>query len=187
MSRAYRIMVKGSIERVVHVEDGVCSALELLPILPKERMREILASELTQRGFTRDGSKVRRTEKDGTTTEVDLEHDTVSVRVASEVALKLERQRTDNVYEERMEGARERMQEALDADLERLAKVSQERARQEATALLERKLKDLRLEVDRVTNRVTAEALKEKAAQMGEIEEIHEDSETGTLTIKVKV
>ena len=33
MSRAYRVTVKGSVHRVVHVEDGVCTSLELLPIL----------------------------------------------------------------------------------------------------------------------------------------------------------
>ena len=39
----------------------------------------------------------------------------------------------------------------------------------------------------RVTARVTAEALKEKARKLGEIEEMHEDAETGELTIKVRL
>ena len=52
---------------------------------------------------------------------------------------------------------------------------------------LEKKLGDLRKELDSVTTRVTAEALKEKARTLGEIEELHEDSETGELTIKVRL
>jgi hypothetical protein len=36
-------------------------------------------------------------------------------------------------------------------------------------------------------NRVTIDALKERAGQLGEIEELHEDAESGELTIKVKV
>jgi hypothetical protein len=65
MSRAYRVTVSGSVERVVHVEDGVCASLELLPILAKERMSEILGAELARRGFsTEDGVARRREEGD---------------------------------------------------------------------------------------------------------------------------
>ncbi|MGZ3478136.1 MAG: hypothetical protein ACXVCJ_26805, partial [Polyangiales bacterium] len=52
MSRAYRIRVSESIERIVHVEDGVATSLEILPILPKERMQELLAKELEGAGLT---------------------------------------------------------------------------------------------------------------------------------------
>ena len=56
MSRAYRVTVKGSVHRVVHVEDGVCTSLELLPILPQERTGEILGAELARRGFAVENS-----------------------------------------------------------------------------------------------------------------------------------
>ena len=187
MSRVYRVSVSGSVDRIVHVEDGVCSQLELLPILAKERMREILAAELSGRGFTREGEVLRRAEDGGVTTEVDLESGTVTVRVAAEVELKIERTRTARIEEERMKGAREALQKAADAEDEEAAQIAQEHARKEATSRLEAKLKDLKKELDSATNRVTAEALKERARQMGEIEEMHEDSETGELTIKVRV
>jgi hypothetical protein len=56
-----------------------------------------------------------------------------------------------------------------------------------ATKQLEGRLRDLRGEMDQVVSRVTIDALKERAAQLGEIEELHEDAQTGELTIKVKV
>ena len=46
MSRAYRVSVSESLSKEVRVEDGLCSRLELLPILPKERLGELLAKEL---------------------------------------------------------------------------------------------------------------------------------------------
>jgi hypothetical protein len=41
--------------------------------------------------------------------------------------------------------------------------------------------------LDQVVNRVTAEALKRKAAQMGRIKEMTEDPQAGSLTIVVEV
>ena len=76
---------------------------------------------------------------------------------------------------------------ALLASLEDEAKRQTEEARREATLKLETKLKDLKQELDGVVNRVTAQALKEKAREMGEIQEIVENEDTGELTIKVKL
>jgi hypothetical protein len=192
MSRAYRIAVSGSVERIVEVDDGVCSSLELLPVLPKERMRELLAAELARRGFAREGAVASRAMEDGIRVEIDLDAGTVTVRVSSEVALSIEGERTgavagDRPAEEAIAAARERLQAQLDAELEKEAQARTESARRELTKRLEGKLKDLKRELDGVINRVTGEALKEKARQMGEIEELVEDAETGALTIKVRL
>jgi hypothetical protein len=45
----------------------------------------------------------------------------------------------------------------------------------------------LKKELNGAINRVTAEALKQKAAQIGQIKEVTEDPESGSLTIKVEV
>ena len=55
------------------------------------------------------------------------------------------------------------------------------------TDQLEAQLGDLRQELDQAVNRVTAEALKRKAAQLGQIKEITEDPQAGSLTIVVEV
>jgi hypothetical protein len=65
MSRAIQIRVSESVVRTVHVEDGVQSPLEMLPILAPDRMGELLARELEELGFERDGKVARRTDKDG--------------------------------------------------------------------------------------------------------------------------
>ena len=42
-------------------------------------------------------------------------------------------------------------------------------------------------QLDQATNRATAKALKQKAAQIGQIKELTEDPESGSLTIVVEV
>ena len=72
-------------------------------------------------------------------------------------------------------------------DLEKQAEKKTAEMQTEVTDRLERRLDDLRRELDQAVNRVTAEALKQKAAQMGQIKEITEDPQTGSLTIVVEV
>ena len=190
MSRAYRIAVKGSVERIVHVDDGVCTSLELLPILPKERMSEHLADELVRRGFARDGNVASRSVEDGILVEVELDTGRVTVRIDSDVAIDVKGRREAAMREgtpEKIEEARQKIATELQASLESEAEMQAQRGRREATAKLEARLKDLRQELDGVVNRVTAQALKEKARQMGEVQEIVEDEKTGALTIKVKL
>ena len=61
------------------------------------------------------------------------------------------------------------------------------RVQKKATDILEGALVDLRGELDRVVNRVTAEALKRKASRLGQIKEMTEDPEAGSLTIVLEV
>lgn len=187
MSRAYKVTVKGSVQRVVHVEDGVCTELELLPILPPERTAEILAQELGARGFTTGDGVARRVEKDGIQIEIDTRTGTVSVKAEATADIKVEHERSERIYEEVLEAGREAAQRRVDSAAEREAVAAEERAKQDVATKLEGRLGDLKRELDGVTNRVTAEALKEKARKLGEIEELHEDTETGELVIKVKL
>ncbi len=191
MSRAYRVAVSGSIERVVHIEDGVCGSLELLPILPKERMRELLATELSKRGYAVEGHIAKKKIEDGITIEVDLDASTVSVKVDGQVALDLHREETRRLGErpsrEHEASARASLQKEVDKKLEEAAALEVERGQRSIAQKLEGKLRDLKVEIDDAINRVTGEALKEKARTMGEIEEISEDPATGSLTIKVKL
>jgi FtsH ternary system domain X5 len=187
VSRAYRVTVKGSVHRVVHVEDGVCTSLELLPILPAERTAEMLAAELARRGFTRKNGVASRTGEDGVIVEVELATGAVSVKAEATANIAIETQQTERIAEEVLEKGRKQAQQRVEARAESEAKAAETKAREEVTARLEKKLGDLRRELDSVTARVTADALKEKARQLGEIEEMSEDAETGELTIKVRL
>jgi len=52
---------------------------------------------------------------------------------------------------------------------------------------LEKKLCDLQPELSDVVNKVTRQAIKEKAQQLGTVKEVSEDEESGSLTIKIEV
>lgn len=186
MSRAYRISIKESLAHHVQVEDGVRSTLELLPILQKDRMRELLAQELAQRGFTREGSTATRKESNGVEVEVDLETGQVSATAQGHEEVKLSTERTA-VVDQDARGEREAaLRRVAQESLQREAKAEEEALRKKVTAQLEGTLKDLKGELDGVVNRVTATALKTRAAELGQVEEVHEDA-NGGLTIKVRV
>ena len=186
MSRAYQIRIKESVKEHIRVQDGVCSSLELLDILPRESMGEILAKALEEKGFERDGDKMRRTD-DGIEVEVDLKEGTVTARLTVEKDVDLTVERSRTVAEEVAAREEERLREHVKKGLEREVDAERERLTDEVATKLEKHLINLRKELDQVVNRVTADALKAKAASLGEIEEITEDAETGNITIKVKV
>lgn len=186
MSRAYRITVAESLSRHVHVDDGVCSNLELLPILEQGAMGELLAAELEQKGFERDGDHATRTEKDGVTVKVNVKSGEVAVTAEGHLDLELEAKRTAVLDRPASPDREKTLRAAAQDQLVREAAAEEEALRRKVTAQLEGKLKDLKDELGSVVNRVTANALKKRASELGTVEEIHEDG-SGNMTIKVRV
>lgn len=189
MSRAYRITVKESLQRDLTASDEVCSGLEILEILPPEQMAELLRGELKGRGFQDEGEKLVRSEN-GVTVTVDPKTGEISVKAETSDNVDLKAERDDWGYEDVGPGEgvlRQRAQEQLKQDLERRASQQQAKLQTEATEKLEGHLDDVRKELGKAVNRVTAEALKRKAASLGQIKEMTEDPESGSLTIKVEV
>ncbi len=135
MSRAYRIAVTESLNRIVQAEDGVCSRLELLPLLPREELGGLLAAELSRRGFTREGDTLVRIEPDDVRVEVDVTTGEVRVRVADEAEVELHATREvavairDNPTPEQVaeagEKAKAQVREALEVQAEREGEVLQ--------------------------------------------------------------
>ena len=186
MSRAYRITVAESLSRHVQVDDGVCSNLEVLPILEKDRMGELLAAELVDKGFVRDGDEAVRKEKDGVTVKVNVKSGEVAITAEGHVDLKLETKRTAVVENPNSPDREKLLRSQAQEQLAREASAEEESLRRKVTAQLEGKLKDLKGELDSVVNKVTATALKTRAAELGTVEEIHEDG-SGNMTIKVRI
>lgn len=190
MSRAYRIRVSESISETVRVEDGVCASLEMLPVLAKERMSELLGVELERRGFRREDGTAVRTEADGIEVSVDLATAQVTVKATGqkEVAKTADRE----VMLDEDSGAAGRtsaeasVREGLRRDLEQAKNAEQAKLAEEVTKRLERKVGDLKSELDQAVNRVTGDALKERASQLGQVESISEEA-NGGLTIKVRL
>jgi hypothetical protein len=191
MSRAYRIRVKEALTREIRAEDSIETTLEILEVLPPEQMGELLAKELEQRGFERqdDGTLVRQEEGGATIT---IEPCTGKVTVSAQASdqVDLEGSREGYGYDDvgpNRRAIEERLSKELKADLEKKAEQQAAKTQSAATARLEKALQDAQPELNEVVNRVTGEALMEKAKQMGEVKEVSGDAESGTLTIKVEV
>ena len=189
MSRAYKIKAKESSRHVLRASDHVSATLELLEILPPERMAELLAHELQRRGFKAQGTKLIRQEKDGVVIEVDPATATVTVRAESEKAVTIEGEREawTAATGKQMQREEERLRQEVLGDLQRQADKQKAGLQKQVTDQLEAHLIDKHKELDQAVNRVTAEALKEKAAQIGHIKAMTEDAQTGSLTIVLEV
>jgi hypothetical protein len=186
VSRAIQIRVSESVVRTVHVEDGVQSPLEVLPILAPERMGELLGKELEALGFVRDGDTMKRVDADGVEITVDLRATTVHVKLGAQTELAEGIDLEARTGEERKEAAEKALRaDAIDVLDKRVAEKT-EALRREVTAQLEKKLGDLRKELDGAVGRATVAALTERAGQLGTIEEVASD-EAGSVTIKVKL
>jgi FtsH ternary system domain X5 len=189
MSRAYKIRVKESVNQDLKASDEVCSDLEILEILPGDQMAELVAKELKARGFEEKDGKLVRT-KDGVSVSVDAKSGEVTVKAEKGETVELETEKEGWGYDDigpRASQMRKNLSEQAKAELERRSQRQQERLQGEATEELEGALAGVRKELNDAVNAVTREALKQKAAQIGEIKEMSEDPEAGTLTIKVEV
>jgi hypothetical protein len=191
MSRAYRIKVKEALKREVMAEDSICTQVELLQILPPESMGELLARELEARGFEpQEDGTLTRTEKTGVTIVIEPCTGEVTIRAESSQTVALEGTREGFGYDDigrSSEQIKGRLSKELIDDLEKRVENEAKKVQNAATAKLEKALADLQSELAEVVNRVTSEALKQKAAQMGTIKEISEDAEAGSLTITLEV
>lgn len=189
MSRAYRITVKESLARDLAASDEVCTSLEILEILPAEQMAELLRGELAGRGFEEQEGELVQT-GNGVTVRVDPKTGDVSVKADAADRIDIKAERDDWTYDDvgpGEEAIRRRLQEQLKQDLERRVTQEQCQLQNEATEKLEGHLDEVRKELSQAVNRVTAEALKRKAASLGQIKEMTEDPESGSMTITVEV
>ena len=189
MSRAYRIKVRESLRKLLRAHDRVQTELELLGILPAEEMAALLEKELQGRGFKKeDKALVRR--QGGVTISVEPETGTVTLQGERQEDLDIKGEREGRGYEDQGKG-RQGLQKQLQKELKEVLKKEAERResdlQRKLADQLEAHLGDLQRELDQAVNRVTAEALKRKAAQLGTIKELTEDPEAGALTIVLEV
>ena len=182
MSRAYRLRVSRTVERVVVTDDEASSDLELLPLLPKERMAALLDAELGRRGFEVDDGVARRDLGEGLG--IEIIGGRVTVRMRRETKVKHEVRRRSQLDTEAL---RQRLLASAQAEAEERTNRDVSRIEREAARVLEQGLRDMQAELDRVVHAVTATALEEKARSLGEITELHADPETGELVIRVKL
>jgi hypothetical protein len=183
------VSVRECQNRTIRAEDHVSTQLEILEVLPPEQMAGLLADELEKRGFERDGTILRR-KQNGVTISVETSTGTVTVATEASEETTVEAERTDRAYDEvgpHAKSVRENLKKQVQKDIERKVDEKTAGLQTKVTDRLEGELNDVRQELDQAVNRVTAEALKRKAAQMGQIKEMTEDPQAGSLTIVVEV
>lgn len=190
MSRAYRITVKESDTRHLKAGDEICTQLEILEILPPEDMATLLKEELKKRGFKeQEDGKMTRQDGDVTVT-VDPCSGEVTVKAETQETVSQEARRDATGFNDvgpNENSLRDRVKDQLKVDLDKKFDQEQSRLQNKATEELEKHLNELQPEISEVVNQVTRDALKQKAQQMGNVKEISEDAESGSLTIKVEV
>ncbi len=174
MSRGYRVSWRPPVRRAsrdIDAEDRLHLRVELMPILDEGEMAALLRAELEAGDWSVSGDDLV-CERDGA--DVRLSGGEVVASVRDRVTV-TGSGRTDHeagiAAEARVEGTERDLKRAVTRRLTGLEK-------------------DLRGELDRVVQRVYIEALKRKAARMGDVESI--DERTGEdgeleLTIRVKV
>jgi hypothetical protein len=189
MSRAYRIKIRESLDRTLRAEDSVSTRLEILEVLPPDQMAGLLAAELEAEGYEREGGLLVR-KQDGVVVSVDPTTGEVTVRAEACEDVHVEGEKQGAAYDDAgpsSKAVREQLRRQLQGDLDRKANEQEAALQGQVTDRLEGQLVDLSRELDGAVNRATAEALKIKAAQLGQIKEISEDKEAGSLTIVVEV
>jgi hypothetical protein len=189
MSRSYRVSVRECVNKVIKAEDRISTELEILEILPPEQMAGLLADELEKGGYRREGNLLVK-EEDGVVVSVDTEKGTVTVSAEASESTKVEGERHGRAYDDvgpHASQVRENLRQEVQRDLEKKVEEKTGALQSKVTDRLEAQLGDLRQELDKVVNKVTAEALKRKAASLGQIKEMTEDPQSGSLTIVVEV
>jgi hypothetical protein len=190
MSRAYRITVRESETRTLTGSDEISTRLELLDILPPEATAGLLKGALAERGFEEQPDGTFARQDGGLTVTVDPCDGTVTVKSEVSEAVGLEVRRDTSGYDDigpSEKVIRERMKDQLKADIDKKAEQEAGKLQEKATAALEQHLDELQPELGRIVNKVTREALKQKARSLGTVTEVSEDAEAGNLTLTIEV
>jgi len=192
MSRPYRILVRKAIREEVRVGDRSTIKLNLDDILPPEEMKAILEEVLARHGWerTEEGWKKDRGQGEVMTLDLDtlevvttVEREEVIERVVEREARgdtwnwRRMREMTEEELRQDQERLRRQVEKQLEQELnlEQLKSRRQQELQEEILRHLEETEPERREELNRIVLEVYAEALKQKARSLGEIEEMREE------------
>ena len=191
MSRAYRVLIPLAQLNPGSKKDVVMD-FELLPILPLDGMREMLAEQLTERGAREQGGVLVLVRKSGAEVRVDLEAQQITIRVAHlggqnvEVWVDEESLNRDQLARAAggtvTIGSKEELQklgehvkrvaESTSAQLQQLLVQESHRARQELNVMLRDVYRD---------------AVTRKARSMGNVTSVTESEEDGEYRVRIEL
>lgn len=193
MSQTYKIRVKKTCRETVKVGREWLQKIELLTLLPADRMGGLLAIELEKDGWSRQQDGKVSSSRD----RFDLEFDPITqqLKIAYQDEQDVEVEYDDELsvydhgddYARASETAESTADKVLQKELSSKMKVSEV----ELLKKLDNSEDDFLSEIDEMlkpkVEKAHIEALKEKARGLGEVQSINEDSEAGEVVIRIKV
>ena len=201
MSRPYRILVQKVVEQEVTAGDRSTLRLKLDPVLPPERLAEVLGEVLQRNGWERtaDGAYEKdRGDGENLTCDVATGEVTAVIELETQVRQTVHKEIRGDTWnwrqmremtDQELDDVRQREEEKLTAEVTAHQRDEAESAlREEVRRRLDEGADERRREVNRVVLEVMGEALKEKAAELGQVQRVdeHWDGEAYELTIAVK-
>lgn len=194
MSQTYVIKVSASVQEKVHAKDRRVKQLVLTAIVDQAEQQQILAEELTKRGWEQvpDQPGKWRRKQGGVVQTLDLGDMTVESEV--ELEQTLERSRTIVVRGDRDYEEQEKRREREQAELEKSIAITDEEKRR-AESVLQRQIADKldeteeerTEELNEVVRGVYAESLKRKARRLGTVTEVREGTAGQDYELVIKL
>lgn len=182
MSQMYQIQLSSSVTRRVDAADEITYPIELTEILPSDDMRELFRQALEKRGFENDGNsadghRLMGRGPAGEELTVDLNEMKVTARLEKAADLSTEVSLNQWVDEEYLDDARA----AATDTMAQKRRVAEAQLRKEADGIqkdLSKRLADSedarQRQLHEALQEAYAEALKQKAGQLGDITEMTE-------------
>jgi len=176
----------------VEVKDHADLEIRVLPILPRERIDEIIRQHLLEQGWTKGDDGALTKEIGDVHAELPAGSSTIRITLSDEKRVSVEAKVRARVNANE-EGAAARVDKAAQDKADEKLAAAQAAAKREMEEQVANELlgvwRELRAELDEVVNVTTRQALEERASQLGAIESIEEgrDKDRGyELTITVR-
>ncbi|MDQ3339823.1 MAG: hypothetical protein M4D80_32080 [Myxococcota bacterium] len=176
----------------VEVSDHADLEIRVLPILPRERIDEIIRQHLLEQGWTKGDDGTLTKQIGDVQATLPPGSSTIRVTLSDEKRIAVEAKAKARIDPGDEEG-QAKVDQAASKKAEQKLADAQDRARREMEEQIANQLlgvwRELRAELDEVVNVTTRQALEERASQLGSIESIEEgrDKDRGyELTITVR-
>ena len=176
----------------VEVTDHAVLEIRVLPILPRERIDEIIRQHLREHGWTEQPDGSLHQQVGDAVAVLPPDSNTIRVTLADETTVSVQARVRSNVAVAEEETGRADVERRAQADADRKLAAAADEARRELEAkTAERLLRawhEVRAELDEVVNATTRQALEQRASELGSIESIEEGKQNGgyELTITVR-
>ena len=193
MSRMYRVCIKETVSISTKSDDRILRDIVLQRILPQEEMTDIFEQRLQEQGFEQEGSLYRK-ELEGLPLEIDLHAKNsqgspiiqARLQICVEEDVQIEVDLEGRAYSEAAAAQDARRQ------IQKLKEDGHSKAQEKLDAQVEERLQKAASQAEEILHSLLqetyAEALKQKAAQIGTVLEQSESTdENGSYELKIRI